>query len=1045
MIKERALACVDYVVFALLTCLSGATILYFLHHWFTFGDLFNHSTIFSILTLLVLIKIANSQARWFALLFMKRPQPAVPKAGLRVGVVTTIVPGAESLEMLERTLKALVTMDYPHDTWVLDEADDKQVQDLCQSLGALHFSRKNLSQYQTCDGLFQAHSKHGNYNAWLHETGFNRYDIIAAFDPDHVAVRSFLKEVLGYFEAPATGYVQAAQVYYNQKANFIARGAAEETYEYNSCTQMAAYSFDQPAVVGCHNVHRVEALKEVGGFAAHDADDLLIGLRYQARGWRGVYVPQILAQGLTPVDWNGYLKQQLRWARSVLDIKCRLQRLVGKNMSPMGQVLSALHGIFYLQNSFTTFLGILVLIYFLISGDVPQAISQGLLPKLALLYAALQTCVFYRQTFYLAPRKEWGLHWRAALLRYAKWPVFILALWDVAVGRRVPYALTSKVKAESKSSLLIIPHALIIVSVCLALVTGLLLGHRTTWLVYVAAALVAATSLSLILTSWQRFPSPYDGSLLIFEQDDRKALAHLDVSRLQGIGSQTTAMSIERNLAEMELSRESHWRRHPGTSPFKLRRRALTVRHCLHVLPGERILELGAGSGLWTEHLTATLRGESSITAAVFNEELLQSSSTDLANTEFVYVQSLADLPAGQFDYIVGTLILSHKLYPQTLGALYRLLKPGGQVLFFEPNYWNPQVLLKNLFRPLGRWVGATLSDAGMRRYDLMKRASHQGFTNIEIIPYDIIHPRLPKSLLPQVQSASFLLEHACLIRELCGTLYIWLTKPATERTQRSVPKLTEHRQLYDSTSVVIPCHNEEMNIPSLVETLIGMYDEYLHEIIIVNDNSTDRTAEVTRALADREPRIRLINRTPPGGVGRALKDGYAAATGRYILTMDCDFVQIVPELRDLFDAVASGRDGAIGSRFSHESVLINYPFFKVLCNRGVHALIKLLLPVRVRDTSNNLKLYRAEILKNLEIEANHFAANMETGLKPILSGYDIQEVPMSWINRTAEMGSSSFKLLQVGPGYLSALARIVFKFYRDKRGFVSKVKEDFQ
>jgi len=69
----------------------------------------------------------------------------------------------------------------------------------------------------------------------------------------------------------------------------------------------------------------------------------------------------------------------------------------------------------------------------------------------------------------------------------------------------------------------------------------------------------------------------------------------------------------------MELSREAYWLRYPGTSPFKLCPRALTVRHCLHVLPGEKILELGAGSGLWTEHLTDVLRGENPITAAVDN------------------------------------------------------------------------------------------------------------------------------------------------------------------------------------------------------------------------------------------------------------------------------------------------------------------------------------------------------------------------------------------------------------------------------------------
>ena len=99
-----------------------------------------------------------------------------------------------------------------------------------------------------------------------------------------------------------------------------------------------------------------------------------------------------------------------------------------------------------------------------------------------------------------------------------------------------------------------------------------------------------------------------------------------------------------------------------------------------------------------------------------------------------------------------------------------------------------------------------------------------------------------------------------------------------------------------------------------------------------------------------------------------------------------------------------------------------------------------LLLPVRVRDISNNLKLYRAEILKGLEINEDHFAANMETGLKPVLSGYDIQEIPISWINRTAEMGSSSFKLLQVGPGYLSALLRTIWSVWRGKRSCVKRI-----
>ncbi len=494
-------------------------------------------------------------------------------------------------------------------------------------------------------------------------------------------------------------------------------------------------------------------------------------------------------------------------------------------------------------------------------------------------------------------------------------------------------------------------------------------------------------------------------------------------------------MSLEQNLREMEVSRENYWRRYPKTSPIKLCWRALSVRHCFHVLPGESILELGAGSGLWTKHLTTVLRGENPITAAVFNEDLAaEAAEKTLPNTNFVHVTDFDELPAESFDYVVGTAILCHDRYAQNLAVLYRLLKPGGQLLFFEANYWNPQVFLKNTIRPIGRWSGDAECQIGMRKFQLMKQASHQGYTHIEVIPYDIVHPLTPRSLISAVQSTAFILEHAPVIREFCGTLYIWLVKPGNSR-RRSV-NLATHPELLGSTSFVIPCHNEEMNIPRLITGLIETYDEYIHEIVIVNDNSTDRTAKVTREIAESEPRVKLVDRKPPNGVGRALRDGYAAATGRYILTMDCDFLLILPEFRDLFDCIAAGRDGAIGSRFSYESVLINYPFFKVLCNRAFHLLVNLTLLGGVRDVSNNLKLYRAEILKELEIEEPHFAANMETGLKPLLAGYDIEEVPISWINRTVDMGASSFKIFKVAPNYFWALMRTVWKVWRGRRSF---------
>jgi hypothetical protein len=132
-------------------------------------------------------------------------------------------------------------------------------------------------------------------------------------------------------------------------------------------------------------------------------------------------------------------------------------------------------------------------------------------------------------------------------------------------------------------------------------------------------------------------------------------------------------MSLERNLREMERGREAYWLRYPATSPVKLRWRALAVRHSFHVLPGESILDLGAGSGLCTMHLATVLRGEASSPRPC---------STRISGRP----PRAGNSPTRPY--------LKH---------IHRLLKPGGQLLFFEANFWNPQVLLKGAVRALRR------------------------------------------------------------------------------------------------------------------------------------------------------------------------------------------------------------------------------------------------------------------------------------------------------------------------------------------------------
>ncbi len=484
--------------------------------------------------------------------------------------------------------------------------------------------------------------------------------------------------------------------------------------------------------------------------------------------------------------------------------------------------------------------------------------------------------------------------------------------------------------------------------------------------------------------------------------------------------------AAERLLRESERRREIHALRIGTGLGRRLRRRAFLAVRSLPVLPGRSVLEIGAGSGLWTEHLAAVLDNQNSITAAVFDEELAREcSAKNLPNTRCIHVTDFANqFPAGGFDYILGTDILTEDLCPRILAAAYRWLKPGGQIVFFAPNASNPLFALRRRLGPGNRGVQSPLS-----RKQWTDVASQRGFVNIEVIPCEVIRPAESAA----GQAIGLILEQAPVTREFSKTVAFMAAKPGALPEVSCQMNLATHPVLLGAVSVVVPCHNEDANIGRLVRTLLGMYGDYIQEIVIVDDNSTDRTAEVTAAIAAWDPRVRLVKRKPPKGVGRALRDGYAAARGRYILSIDCDFINIVAEFRGLFDAVAAGHDGAIGSRFSSESALIRYPFAKIVSNRCFHWILNLLLGKSVRDLSNNLKLYRAEILKTLDIEENHFAANAETGLKPLLMGYDIREVPASWINRTSEMGKSSFDLLRVGPDYFRALLRITWRAWRGR------------
>lgn len=487
------------------------------------------------------------------------------------------------------------------------------------------------------------------------------------------------------------------------------------------------------------------------------------------------------------------------------------------------------------------------------------------------------------------------------------------------------------------------------------------------------------------------------------------------------ISSRSPLVSI---LASRERYRDEYWRKHDPILDDRLFWRAQTFRHTVHLLPGQAILELGCGGLRFTRSLLRVSRKANPITSVTFQSSPPVASDV-VPDVELIQLRDFPGALAGrQFDYIIAMDLLDRSTSSELLEVVHKLLAPGGEILFYESNPWNP---MHKLWALLLKLVGKPDTRNLIDRPGLYELLSEIGFIRIYAVFNDFVFAPLTRSLIWLLRNVSILLENAPLLRTMAGSILVHAQKPPRFKHSAQI-SLFAHEALRNAVSVVIPCRNEEMNIRPLVERMLGYYGEYIHEIIPVNDGSTDRTAGVLSELAATEPRVKPIHRASPHGVGRALADGFLAVSGSYVLMLDCDFEQLLPDLRELFDEAAAGYDVVIGSRFSRHSVLLNYPFLKILANRAFHTLAVLLLGYRIRDVTNNLKIMRREVVADLQLRQPGFAANAETGLQPLLLGYKVSQVPISWIGRTPGMGISSFRLRGAGSGYCQVLIELWLK-----------------
>src|SRR3989338_8593949 len=242
----------------------------------------------------------------------------------------------------------------------------------------------------------------------------------------------------------------------------------------------------------------------------------------------------------------------------------------------------------------------------------------------------------------------------------------------------------------------------------------------------------------------------------------------------------------------------------------------------------------------------------------------------------------------------------------------------------------------------------------------------------------------------------------------------------------------------YNNISILIPARNEEPNIKILLPLLLKRYSQHIREIILVNDCSTDCTQNVLKKLKEKNSQIRLVNRKANPGVGNALKEGIKNLHPRsqYVLFMDCDFLANIDDVGIMISKIDKF-DGLVGSRFIRKNSLNSYPLLKRLVNRSYHYLTRLFLKIPNSDLTNNFKLYKTSLVRKIYplLSSSDFAVNAELGFYPVLMHARIGEIPVSWQERTKQMGLSKFKILKVGPSYLKVFIKLLqFKYLSPKK-----------
>jgi dolichol-phosphate mannosyltransferase len=220
--------------------------------------------------------------------------------------------------------------------------------------------------------------------------------------------------------------------------------------------------------------------------------------------------------------------------------------------------------------------------------------------------------------------------------------------------------------------------------------------------------------------------------------------------------------------------------------------------------------------------------------------------------------------------------------------------------------------------------------------------------------------------------------------------------------------------------SVVIPARDEQECIASTVEHLhveLRLHD-VPHEIIVVDDGSSDKTWEILMQLGRNLPELRPIQNRSQHGFGRAVARGVDEMRGDGMVIMMADESDDCRDVVRYWQKLNEGYECVFGSRFTKGGGVIDYPRVKLILNRMANLFLRILFNIRLNDTTNAFKAYRKTVIEGCRpLISPHFNLTVELPLKAIVRGYSWTVVPITWRNRRT--GKAKLAIKEMGSRYL--------------------------